>query len=107
MAEARHAAGVAEYEAATISRTSRAIRDRPVAALKMAVLRAMPLPAGMVPCVWSPGSAPAARVAVVSAATGALSYGPPRASSPWPLPVYGPHPTADAADPARRARAPG
>src|SRR5436305_13334175 len=104
MAEARHAAGVAEYEAATISRTSPAIRDRPVAALKMAVLRAMPLPVGMLPCVGCSGSSPAARVAVVSAATGALSYGPPRRSLCGVCTPYGQHPLAKEADPARRAR---
>src|SRR3954454_14618473 len=81
MVKALNAPDVAKYDDATISRTTPAIRDRPVAALKMAVLRAMPLPPGRVPCVGFSGSSPAARVAVVSAATGALSYGPPRASS--------------------------
>src|SRR5213592_1199412 len=76
---ALNAPDVAKYDDATISRTSPAMRDRPVAALKMAVLRAMPPAPGGAPCVGCSGSSPAAGGAVVSAATGALSYGAPRA----------------------------
>src|SRR3954452_13737630 len=67
---------------ATTSRTSPAMRLSPVAAEKIAVLRAMRRPrAAAAPGDWrAPGSSPAGRGAVVSALTRALSCGPPRLS---------------------------
>src|SRR4051794_40236373 len=82
------------------------MRERPVAAEKIAVLRAMPRlvrPGGGVG--WS-GSSPEGPGAVGSAITGALSYGPPRAT-PEAFARHGQHRLPEEADPARPTRAPG
>src|SRR4051794_33942929 len=79
---AENAPDVPKYDDATISRTSPAMRDRPVAAEKIAVLRAMPrVGGGGVREVGGgcSGSSPEGPGAVGSTLTGALSYGPPRA----------------------------
>jgi hypothetical protein len=76
MVNAEKAPDVAKNDDATISRTSPAMRDRPVAALKIAVLRASRLrfgPGGAEPVLGSSGSTPAGRWARSSTATGALS----------------------------------
>src|SRR3954464_11694131 len=109
MVNAEKAPEVPKNDDATISRTSPAMRDRPVAAEKIAVLRAMPrLGGGGVREVGGgcSGSSPEGPGGVVSTLTGALSYGPPRAT-PEAFARHGQHRLPEEADPARPTRAPG
>src|SRR3954451_23682642 len=106
---ALNAPDVPKNDDATISRTSPAMRESPVAAEKIAVLRAMPRPGrtggGEVGGGCS-GSSPEGPGAVGSTLTGALSYGPPRAT-PEAFARHGQHRLPEEADPARPTRAPG
>src|SRR3954452_3400150 len=83
------------------------MRERPVAAEKIAVLRAMPRlgrpVGGEAGCS---GSSPEGPGTVGSAITGALSYGPPRAS-PEAFARHGQHRLPEEADSPRSARAAG
>src|SRR3954451_21527298 len=105
--KAENAPEVPKYDDATISRTSPAMRESPVAAEKIAVLRAMPRPGrpvgGEVGGGCS-GSSPEGPGAVGSTLTGALSYGPPRAT-PEAFARHGQHRLPEEAHPPRRARA--
>src|SRR3954447_10742995 len=103
---AENAPEVPKYDDATISRTSPAMRDRPVAAEKIAVLRAMPRPAGREVGGGCSGSSPEGPGAVGSTLAGALSYGPPRAT-PGAFARHGQHRLPEEADPPRPARAAG
>src|SRR3954452_6889545 len=104
---AEKAPDVPKYDDATISRTSPAMRESPVAAEKIAVLRAMPRPGrtggGEVGGGCS-GSSPEGPGAVGSTLTGALSYGPPR-PTPEAFARHGQHRLPEEAHPPRPARA--
>src|SRR3954453_3518364 len=100
---AEKAPDVPKYADATISRTSPAMRESPVAAEKIAVLRAMPRPGRPVGGGCS-GSSPKGPGAVGSTLTGALSYGPPR-PTPEAFARHGQHRLPEEAHPPRPARA--